>query len=160
MKYCQIQDCSQANNKCQQCFFLDSCDYPWVAAIWKKNSDLLTPLMPGWVKPEFKNKKIITITEASDFCIFNIPKNKDYVTIQDICVDEAARGQGISKQILTFLMSTYDRDILAKCVKDSSAESFWSHLGEKVSEEPSKQRTVCTYKVANTNKKIKKMELF
>lgn len=160
MKYCKIEDCTKANNNCNECSFSDSCDYPWVAAIWKKNSELLTPLMPGWVKPEFKAGKIISITGTSDFCIFNIPKKGDTITIQDICVDESMRGQGISKQILQELMVMYDRDIITKCVKDSSAEGFWSHIGKKIREEPSKKRTVCVYKVDNTNKQLRKQELF
>lgn len=160
MRYCNIEDCSKSNNKCKECEFSATCDYPWVAEIWKKNSDLLTPLMPGWVKPEFKNNHIMSITGKYDFCIFNVPKKADYVTIQDICIDESARGQGISKQIINYLMTNFDRDIITKCVKDSSAESFWSHVGEKISEEPSKQRYVCVYRIINKNKKAYKEELF
>ena len=57
-------------------------------------------------------------------------------------------------------MQKYDRDIIAKCVKNSSAEAFWSHVGEKIGEEPSKQRSLCIYKVVNKDKKMTKMELF
>lgn len=160
MIYCSIEDCSEANNKCTECRYRENCDYIWVSDIWKKNSDLLTPLIPGWVKPVFRTNHIITITKQHDFCIFNVPKRTDTITIQDICVDEHARGQGISRKILQDLMNTYDRDIIAKCVKDSSAESFWSHIGEKIGEEPSKQRTLSVYKVHNLNKKQNKLELF
>lgn len=160
MKYCKIEDCTKANNKCSECEFSSSCDYPWVAAIWKNNSDLLTPLMPGWVKPNFRENKIISLTGDSDFCIFNVPKKADYVTIQDICVDESARGKGISKQLIAELMQLYDRDVLVKCVKDSSAEGFWAHLGEKIGEEPSKKRVVSIYRVENKHKQFKKEELF
>lgn len=160
MIYCDIGDCSLANNKCKECQYSDKCDYIWVSNIWKKNSELLTPLMPGWVKPVFKNKKIISFTGNQDFCIFNISKKTGLITIQDICVAQEARGNGICKNILNYLMLTYDTDIIAKCVKDSSAESFWSHVGKKLTEEQSKQRVVCTYLVENKDKKIKKMELF
>lgn len=160
MIYCEIKDCSEANNKCNECKYKDCCDYVWVSKIWRKNSDLLTPLMPSWVKPEFKNNHVITITRKHDFCIFNVPKRKETITIQDICVDEAGRGQGISKKILSELMEKYDRDIVAKCVEGSSAESFWSHLGEKIGEEKGKKRSVSIYQVKNNNKKISKMGLF
>lgn len=160
MIYCEIKDCSESNNKCINCRYKDCCDFVWVSNIWKKNSELLTPLMPGWVKPEFRNNHIITITRKYDFCIFNVPKKSDTITIQDICVDSECRGKGISKQILETLMNTYDRDIIAKCVKGTSADSFWSHIGEKIGEEPGKKRILCVYKVYNTNKKIRKTELF
>ena len=160
MYYCEIADCAEADNRCIDCKYEKTCDYPWVAKLWKANATLLTPLMPGWVKPEFRKNKIISVTRESDFCIFNIPKYSDFITIQDICVDKAARGKGISKQILNDLMVKYDRDILAKCIKGSSAENFWAHLGEKISEEPSKQSIVCTYVVLNKDKKIQKERLF
>lgn len=160
LNFCEIADCSKAANKCKECDYQTNCDFVWVSEIWKHNSELLTPLMPGWVKPEFTNHKIVSITKNSDFCIFNVPKNKEYITIQDICIDEKARGKGISKQLLNGLMEMYDRDIIAKCVKDSSAEQFWSHLGIKIDEEQSKKRIVCSYKVCNPNKKIIRSDLW
>lgn len=160
MKYCKVYDCSKAENKCQNCEFKDICDFVWISEIWKKNSSLLTPLMPGWVKPEFKANHVITISGKYDFCIFNNPKKKDTITIQDICVAEEGRGQGLSKQLINNLMEAYDKDIIAKCVKGSSAESFWSHLGVKIGEEPSKQRSLSIYLVENKNKKFLKEDLF
>lgn len=162
MRYLQIPDgyCVACNNKCQECEVNTTCDFPWVSAIWKKNSKLLTPLMPGWVKPEFKNKHIVSVSGKYDWCIFNVPKKSDTITIQDICVDEEGRGQGLSKKIINGLMEEYDRDIIAKCIKGSSADSFWSHIGTKLYEEPSKQTTLCVYRVKNTNKKIDKQDLW
>ena len=160
MIYCNLEDCTLASNKCNLCEFNNTCDYPWVAELWKKNSNLLTPLIPGWVKPEFKKHKIISITGNLDFCIFNVPKTKNYITIQDICVDNTLRGSGIAKQLFSYLMETYDRDILAKCIKGSTADSFWDHVGEKIGEEPSKQSILCIYKITNKHKKYIKKELF
>ena len=57
-------------------------------------------------------------------------------------------------------METYDRDIIAKCIKGSSADKFWSHIGEKLGEEPSKKTTLCIYRVINNNKSYSKVELF
>ena len=159
-KVCNVYDCTEAENKCENCKFKDECDYVWISQIWKKNAKLLTPLIPGWIKPDMRAGHIITITGEYDFCIFNVPKRTDTITIQDICVDEGARGQGVSKKLLTGLMEKYDRDIIAKCIKGSSADSFWSHLGNKIGEEPSKQTTLCIYRVKNNNKKFDKIELF
>ena len=157
---CEIKDCSIAKNKCKECPFSSECDYVWIGEIWKKNAKNLTPFNPMYVKPLFRDKHVITITGEYDFCIFNVPKRTDTITIQDICVDEGARGQGISKKILSALMEEYDRDIIAKCIKGSSSDSFWSHQGEKIGEEPSKQTTLCIYRVKNPNKKFDKIELF
>ena len=154
------EDCISCNNKCQECRHFAECDYPWISEIWKKNSKLLTPLIPGWVKPTFREGKIVSYTGKYDFCIFNAPKRKDTITIQDICISEEGRGQGIARKLLTELMNMYDRDIVAKCIKGSSADSFWSHLGVKIGEEPSKQSTLCIYQVDNPNKKQVKFSLW
>ena len=159
MRFCKVAECP-SDNKCSNCPHNKECDYVWVSEIWKENSSLLTPLIPGWVKPEFRSNHIVTITGEYDFCIFNNPKRKDTITIQDICVSDKARHQGISKKILKGLMEKFDKDIIAKCIKGSSAESFWSHIGEKIGEEPSKQSTLCIYLVKNTNKKQEKLDLF
>lgn len=160
MNYCKVYDCTSANNKCALCEHLNYCDYVWVAEIWKKNSELLTPLNPGWVKPSFNSNNIISYTGKEDFCIFLIPKKRDVVCVQDICVAESARGKGISKKIINYLMETFDRDVVAKCVKDSDAELFWSHIGVKIGEDKGKKRSVCEYLVKNTRKKLYKTQLF
>ena len=160
IRNCVLCDCTEANNKCKECKYAEECDFPWVAELWKQNSEFLTPLMPGWVKPEFTNGKMITTGTGESWCIFNASKRKGTVTIQDICVGEKSRGKGASREILNYLMTTYDQDIIAKCVKGSSAEDFWSHLGTKIGEEPSKKRDVCVYLVKNPNKRIKKVDLF
>ena len=159
MRICQIKECPP-DNKCETCPHKTTCDYYWVGKIWAKNDKLLTTFNPIWAKPTFKAGQIMTITNEHDFCIFNNQKNKDAVTIYDICVDEKARGKGIAKQIINELMEKFDKDIICKCIKGTSAESFWSHIGEKLYEEPGKQVTLCIYKVVNKNKKLYKVDLF
>lgn len=160
MRFCNVCDCTDAKNDCKTCKYKDECDYVWVTEIWKKNQKLLTPLNPGWVKPDFKNNHVVTVSGKYDFCVFNVPKKTETITINDICVDEAGRGQGLSKKLIYGLMEKYDRDIIAKCVKDSSAEDFWSHIGEKIAEEPGKQRPLSVYKVRNEKMSMRKQELF
>lgn len=157
---CSICNCAEADNKCKNCKYCNDCDYFWIQDVWKEGGDLLTPLMPAWVKEDIKKGKVLTVTGKFDFCVINIPKTSDYITIQDICVSQKARGQGVVNELFNALMTTYDRHILAKCVKGTSAESFWSHLGTKISEEQSKKRVVCTYWVNNTHKQRSKVDLF
>ena len=69
-------------------------------------------------------------------------------------------------------METYDRDIFAKCVRGTSAEEFWSHIGEQINanidnpnaedmyEHREGKRDLGWYRVENKNKKIKKEELW
>ena len=93
--------------------------------------------------------------------IIHNAKKKDTVTINDIAVDEEARGQGLSKQLIYGIMELSDKDVFAKCIKDSSAESFWKHLGaEKLGEEQSKKTIVCSYILRNKNKKQDKEDLW
>lgn len=131
-------ECEDARRKCEECPYKDSCDYFWVSLLWQAENKkfgkdtLLGPLMPAFVKPDFRAGKVLTFTGKYDFCCFNVPKTKDIIVIGDIYVDEKARGQGLSKKILNYLMSTYDRDIFAKCVRGTSAEKFWQHVGTQV----------------------------
>ena len=160
MRTCKIYDCSEACNKCKECKYREICDYVWVGDIWNKNSKVLTPFNPMYVKPLFRQDHIVTIT-GHDFCIFNLPKRNDWITIQDIAVGEECRGKGVSKKLIFGLMEKYDKDVFAKCIKDSSAESFWKHIGGiKLDEEQSKKTIVCSYILKNNNKKQNKEELW
>ena len=106
------------------------------------------------------------------FVALTSQKRKDVIVIGDIYVDEKARGQHISKQILDYLMTTYDRDIFAKCVRGTSAEDFWRHVGEQIDANPDKpighslyeqrpgKRDLGWYVVKNKNKVQEKVDLF
>lgn len=159
MKYCKCLECP-ADNKCENCPFKNECDWPWVSKLWNKTPNL-SPCLPGWIKPDIRANKMVTITGKYDFCVFNNAKKKDTVTINDIAVDEEARGQGLSKQLIYGIMELSDKDVFAKCIKGSSAESFWQHLGaEKLGEEQSKKTIVCSYILKNKNKKQDKEDLW
>ena len=174
-------ECELLKRKCAECPYKDECDMFWVSELWikenkvNKKDSLLGPFMPGWVKPDMRSGKIISITGKYDFCCFNNPKNKDIVIISDIYVDEQARGQKISLKLIEYLMKKYDKDIFAKCVRGSSAESFWSHIGIQVDannglgpdmyEHPigkdgNAKRDLGWYIVKNNNKKEIKEDLF
>ena len=60
MRLCTICDCTEAQNKCKECKYKDECDYFWVSKVWQKNSNLLTPLIPGWAKPSFREGHVVT----------------------------------------------------------------------------------------------------
>ena len=162
--------------KCKDCPHYSECDMGWVSELWisenKQNGkdSLLGPFLPGWTKPDMRAGHVLTFTGKYDFCCFNVPKTKDVVVIGDIYVDDAARGQGLSRKIINYLMETYDRDIFAKCVRGSSAEAFWSHVGTQVDanfgmgpdmyEHRPGKRDLGWYKVENKNKKFEKEQLF
>ena len=155
---CVCKDCP-SDNKCDNCPFKAECDWPWISKLWNKTPNL-SPCMPSWVKADMRVGKIVTITK-NDFCVFNTPKTKDFVVVNDIAVGEECRGQGIAKRLISGLMEEYDKDIFAKCIKDSSAEAFWKHIGaEKLGEEQSKKTIVCSYILRYNNKKQNKEELW
>jgi len=182
IKTCQLaKNCKLANNKCSQCTCCEECDFPWINALWvgenKKlgKDSLLGPAIPIYIKTDLQTNRIISITGKYDFCCFNAPKSKDVVVIGDIYVDDAARGQGISKRIINYLMEFYDRDIFAKCVRGSSAEAFWAHLGTQldandgrgpdfyehpIGKDGTPKRDLGWYLVKNNNKKAEKEELW
>ena len=163
---------------CIDCPYHEKCDYYWVSELWLaenkkygKNS-LLGPCVSSFLKPDFRANHVLTFTGQYDFCCFNIPRSKDYIIIGDIYVDEKARGQGLSKKILNYLMEKYDKDIFAKCVKGTSAEDFWSHVGHQINanmdnifatdmyEHRPGKRDLGWYIVENKNKKAVKEDLF
>lgn len=171
-------DCEEARRKCSECPHKEICDCAWISELWTKENKLngkdtlLGPFNPAFVKPDFRAGHVLTLTGIYDFCCFNVPKSKDVVVIGDIYVDDGARGMGLSKKILNYLMETYDRDIFAKCVRGSSAEAFWSHIGYQVDanlDNPNAEdmyehrygkRDLGWYRVTNVNKKAIKESLW
>jgi len=169
-------DCEEARRKCSGCPYKASCDVSWISELWQSENkkfgkdSLLGPYNPAFFKPDVRNHHVISVTGKYDFCCFNVPKTKDVIVIGDIYVDEAVRGQKISKQILDYLMNTYDRDIFAKCVRGTSAESFWAHIGTQLDannglgpdlyEHRAGKRDLGWYFVENKNKKQLKVDLF
>lgn len=181
-RICQIPvdrvDCEDARRKCSECPYKNMCDCAWISELWMKENKLngkdtlLGPYNPAFVKVDFRAGHVLTLTGKYDFCCFNVPKTKDVVVIGDIYVDDAARGMGLSKKILNYLMETYDRDIFAKCVRGSSAEKFWAHVGYQVNanldnpnaddmyEHRAGKRDLGWYRVTNVNKKAVKEDLW
>lgn len=171
-------DCEDARRKCSECPHASICDCAWISELWTKENKLngkdtlLGPYNPSFIKPDFRAGHVMTMTGKYDFCCFNVPKTKDVVVIGDIYVDDAARGLGLSRRILNYLMETYDRDIFAKCVRGSSAEAFWSHVGYQLDANDNKsefddmyehragKRDLGWYKVDNKNKKQERIDLW
>lgn len=170
-------ECEDARRKCSECPFKDNCGCYWISELWQaenkkfKQDTLLGPFNPAFVKPDFRAMHVITVGNDHDnFCCFNNPRSKDYVVVGDIYVDESARGKGVSKKIINFLMEYADKDLFAKCVSGTSAESFWSHIGVQVNRdhlpEPGwhevreGKRDLSWYRVKNTNKSAETEELW
>ena len=170
--------CEDERKKCSECMYKDTCDYFWISNLWANENKLngkdtlLGPLNPAFLKPDFRAGHVLTMTGKYDFCCFNVPKTKNVVVIGDIYVDDCLRGQGVAKKILDYLMNKYDRDIFAKCVRGTSAESFWSHIGTQINanldnpnaedmyEHRPGKRDLGWYKVENKNKEYIEEDLF
>lgn len=175
--------CERISKKCETCEHKDKCDYYWVHNIWgndvnkQRDDSTLSPCIPIVLKSQIRKGHIISITKDKDFCMFYVPvlpgcKQTGYVVISDIFVSEEARGQHLATKLLTHLMEKYDRDIFAKCVKGSTAEDFWKHIGEQIDanigmpdghslyEQRPGKRALGWYIIRNKNKKNIKTELF
>lgn len=171
--------CERLKKKCKSCECRDKCDYYWISELWeaenkkKGNNTTLGVCLPIILKKNIRDGLVISITGKYDFCMFNIPKRKNnYVVISDIFVSEEVRGQHLATKLLNYLMKTYDRDIFAKCVRGSSAEEFWRHVGEQINansdkfidnnlyEERSGKRDLGWYIIRNKSKKQNKENLW
>lgn len=181
-RICQIPvpraECEDLRLKCSECPNKDNCDTLWISELWTKENklngknSLLGPYNPSFFKPDMRAGHVLTMTGKYDFCCFNVPKTKDVIVIGDIYVDDEARGLGLSKKIINYLMEKYDRDIFAKCVRGSSAESFWAHIGQQVNanidnpnaedmyEHREGKRDLGWYRVENKNKQAVKEDLW
>ena len=172
------EDCEEKKYKCKECPHRANCDYAWIIDLWETENKvmgkdtLLGPADPRSLKPDMRKHHFITISGKYDFCRFNVSKKKDMIVIYDIYVDERARGQGLSRKLLNYLMEKYDRDIFAKCVRGTSAEDFWRHIGKQVDANQGKpephdmyehregKRDLGWYIVENKNKRSVKEELW
>jgi len=172
------ENCEEKKYKCKECPHKTNCDYAWIIALWDNENklmgkdSLLGPADPRSLKPDMRKQHFITISGKYDFCRFNAPKKKEVIVIYDIYVDDKARGQGLSKKLLNYLMNKYDRDIIAKCVRDTSAETFWAHMGKQLDanagrpqphdfyEHRGGKRDLSWYVVENKNKKVDKEDLW
>lgn len=132
-------ECEDKRRKCSECPYNSQCDCYWVGELWQaenkkfKKDSLLGPYNPAFVKPDFRAGHVLTVGDGKDnFCCFNNPVSKSRVTIGDIYVDDSARGKGISKKIISWLINMSGKGIFAKCVRGTSAEAFWSHVGKQI----------------------------
>ncbi|MCK9470267.1 MAG: GNAT family N-acetyltransferase [Bacilli bacterium] len=172
------EECELKKCKCTECDHKPGCDYGWIIELWENENkvmgkdSLLGPADPRMIKPDMRKGHFITITGKYDFCRFNVSRKKDLIIIYDIYVDEKGRGQGLSRKLLQYLMDKYDRDIFAKCVRGTSAEDFWRHIGKQLDANLGKpephdmyehrdgKRDLGWYLVENKNKKTTKEELW
>lgn len=131
-------------------------DFDFIYKLSSKNSKLLGFVHPTEIREAIKNNKLIVSTKSNElcgFCIFNpLKKIPNLLTVQVICVDLEYRGNGIGKQMIEFLKTTYGRDIKATCVKDSDSEKFWFKIAKKYEENPGKKRPICRYIIEVNNK--------
>lgn len=142
IRVCKIpvprEECEDARRKCSECPYKDNCDGYWIGELWSNDEktgkeSLLGPFMPQWEKPDMRFNRFITCGEGKDnFCKCSYSKQKQQVTIYDIFVADSARGKGITKKIFEYLFETYDSDIVAKCIRGTTAEDFWSHVGVQI----------------------------
>ena len=94
-----------------------------------KNSKLLGPSNPAEIRDAIANESLLVVSHEDKivaFCLYNVLKRSDMITVSQICVDDNYRGNKLASKMLDHILDTYKRNIKTTCVKDSTAELFWS----------------------------------
>ena len=124
-----------------------------------KNSKLLGPSNPAEIRDAIAKESLLVVSHEDKivaFCLYNILKKSDMITVSQICVDDNYRGNKLASKMLDHILDTYKRNIKTTCVEDSTAELFWSKVAEKYEELPGKKRPICRYRI----EKFKSRRLF
>lgn len=125
-------------------------DFDAIYKIYGKNTDLLGPPFPAAIREALLKNEILKVMENDilvGFCNFHKLKDDSQVTVYEICVHEIARGKGYGRQMINHLYDKFKIPIVAKCVKDSTAEIFWSKVGKLLRYEAGKKRELAVYQV-------------
>lgn len=133
-------------------------DFDIIYKIYGKNTDLLGPPFPAAIREALLKNEILKVVENDTlvgFCNFHKLKDDSQVTVYEICVDDTARGKGYGRLMINFLYEKYKTPIVAKCVKSSTAEVFWSKVGKLLRYEAGKKRELAVYQVGE-HKNIKR----
>lgn len=124
-------------------------DFEAIYSIAKKNSELLGPINPMEIREGIVDKRVIVLytTDISvkGFCLFRVLKRRSELVVHQICVSSEYRGEKLASCMLQYLKQKYGRDIKTTCIKDSSAEAFWSRVAIKYAESPGKKRELSKY---------------
>lgn len=124
-------------------------DFEAIYSIAKKNSELLGPINPIEIRIGIVDKRVIisytTDIPVKGFCLFTILKRRPELTVNQICVSSEYRSEKLASCMLQYLKQKYGRDIKTTCIKDSSAEAFWSRVATKYAESPGKKRELSKY---------------
>lgn len=138
-------------------------DFDLIYQIYGKNTDLLGRPFPAALREQInKNEMLKVIDEDNEligFCNFHRLVIDNRITVYEICVTDKARGKGAGKAMINFLLETYKVPIRAKCVKDSTAELFWSKVGKLIRNEQGKKRELAVYQVGDDIKHPTKKKL-
>lgn len=133
-------------------------DFDIIYKIYGKNTDLLGPPFPAAIREALLKNEVLKVIDNNvlvGFCNFHKLKDDSQVTVYEICVDESARGKGYGKEMVQYLYDKFKIPIVAKCVKDSTAEAFWKKVGILKRYEKGKKRELAVYQVG-LHKNIKR----
>ena len=161
IKLCQLMDCNDAQNKCEQCQFSSVCDYPWILTLWKSQQTYLSPPMPIIIKAGIKEQRMFTL-DKTEFLLTSYSKKQDKMVVQDIAVSEQLKGQHRAENLIYGALNYYDCDGKAKCIESNeSGNKFFTRIGEYIDQEILRTGTIMNiYKIYNPQKVKYKKELW
>ena len=161
IQLCQLMDCTDAQNKCEQCKFSSTCDYPWILNLWKSQQTYLSPPIPIIIKAGIKEQKLFTL-DKTEFLLAYYSKKQDKMVVQDIAVSEQLKGQHRAEKLIYEALNYYDCDGKAKCMESNkSGNKFFTRIGKYVGQEILRTGTVMNIYIIHNPHKVKyKKELW
>ena len=82
-------------------------DFDEIYALYGRNTDLLGPPFPAEIRLKIQEGEILIAVEDGNFLGFcNYHQMGLHTTVYEICVNELARGKGVGRQMVQFLIDT------------------------------------------------------
>lgn len=136
----------------------ETTDFDNIYALYNKESDLVGPVMPLSIRERISERECVVAEEDGVFvgvCNYHLLKREEKLTVYEIAVCREARGKGVAKTIINYLLDTYKRPITAKCITGSPSEKFWSSIGTFLKHDAGRKQMLSIY-VVGQEKQMRK----
>lgn len=121
---------------------------PAVKLLWRSHANTLGFFPEGAFDTYADKKQILVVTDATEkllgYLLYRVTHSRNDASIVHLCVDQAARGQGIASLLVKELIQTTKplRGIGLKCRRDFEVNKLWPKFGfVAVSENAGKSAT-------------------
>lgn len=131
-------------------------DFEDVYSLYNNCSKLIGPAVPHAIKERIANKECLIVRNDAGAlmgaCNFHVLRKEERTSIYEVAVWKEHRRLGVAKNLVYYIRDAYKRPVVAKCIKDSPSELFWSTIGVKLREEEGRKQPVSVYQVGEVRK--------